>query len=152
MGLQKDNVDQLYAKMLKAGVNVNDLKKLDECIPTAKVEPVTFKKEHGSKVNVELEKSSIEKLYAKLLKAGVNEAVLKDLDGGMLAESDLRSIEKLLDEKDMNKKDAHDGKELKNVWTKLSSRPSVGWSDIYFGVMQLGSADKTEAINNMEFF
>ena len=102
--LRTDNIDMLYAKMLKAGVNVNDRKKLDECIPTGKVEPVPVKKEHSSKVKVGLEKSSIEKLYAKLLKAGVNEAVLKDLDGGMLAESDLRSIEKLLDEKAMKKK------------------------------------------------
>ena len=64
-----------------------------------KLEYVPVKVKEDGEVTVELEKDNIDKLYAKLLKAGVNENVLRNLDGGMLANSDLTSVEKILDKK-----------------------------------------------------
>ena len=78
--LEKRNIEKLYAKMLKAGVNANDLAKLDEYVPVAKVESVPVQKEHYREIEVELKKSNMEKFYAKMRKAGVNENDFNTLD------------------------------------------------------------------------
>ena len=64
-------------------------------------ESVLVKAKRYDEVKVELEKGNIDKLYATVLKTGVNENTLKNLDGAMLAHSDLTSVEKILDTKAM---------------------------------------------------
>ena len=64
-----------------------------------KLESVPVKAKEDSEAKVELDKGNIDKLYAMLLKDGVNENVPKNFDGGMHAHSALTSIEKTLDKK-----------------------------------------------------
>ena len=72
---------------------------MDESGPVSKVEYVSVKTEQDSATKVDQEPANIDKVYAKLLKAGVNEHVLKNLDGGMLAKSDLSYVDNILDKK-----------------------------------------------------